>query len=343
MRAGHVLDRRRDGQQRRPGRELGHRRDRRDHRARAGVVELHVFHALGGLDADPARVEADALADDREVPPEGVLLARLARAHDDHLRRVVAPLPHRDEHAHAELAGSLLVDHIDPEAVLLRDRARLVGEHLGRQVVRRAVRERPGAVRAFADDPAPLGAARDRRALGIGARRDQDQFVELRGRRIDLVAIDRRGLEPAFDHAARDRLGDAGPAALDRGQRVQPDRHRAHAAAAQAPDRVRRHVDDGLAVDLLGRADADRQDPRGAHARRRARARSSTSCRSARRTRAAPAARRRNVDRARPAGPRTTGRPRPAPRGRRRALPGLIDDDGQLHERPPDEGSAGRQ
>jgi len=41
------------------------------------------------------------------VPPEGVLLALAARPQHDHPRRVVAPLPDREEHAHAQLAGAI--------------------------------------------------------------------------------------------------------------------------------------------------------------------------------------------------------------------------------------------
>ena len=57
----------------------------------------------GGLDADPARVEADALADEREVAIERVALPFPARAQDDHPRRVVAAAPDGHEHAHPEL------------------------------------------------------------------------------------------------------------------------------------------------------------------------------------------------------------------------------------------------
>ena len=45
-----------------------------DHGGRAGHVVAHVLHALGALDRDAARVERDALADDRQR-----LVARRAR------------------------------------------------------------------------------------------------------------------------------------------------------------------------------------------------------------------------------------------------------------------------
>ena len=131
-----------------------------------------------GLDADAARVEADALADDREMPVEGVALAFLARAQDDHPGRVVAPPPDRHEHAHPELGRLLRTDDVDPEAVLLGDGAGLVGEDLGADVVGGAVRERPGEVGALADDrrharrrPSSDAASR--------ARRDEDQLIEV--------------------------------------------------------------------------------------------------------------------------------------------------------------------
>ena len=107
MRAGHVLDRRRDREERRAGRQPGDGGDGRDDGARTGLVHLHLFHPVGRLDADAARVEADALADDRQVAVEGVALPFPARAHDDHPRRVVAAPADGHEHAHAELGGAL--------------------------------------------------------------------------------------------------------------------------------------------------------------------------------------------------------------------------------------------
>ena len=74
--AGHVLDHRRDGHERRLGRQPGDRPGRGDHRRGAGLVVLHVPHPIGGLEADAAGVEADALPDDREAPVAAVLPAR---------------------------------------------------------------------------------------------------------------------------------------------------------------------------------------------------------------------------------------------------------------------------
>ena len=80
VRAGHVLDGRGDGEQRRAGRQPGDGGDGRDHGARTDLVHLHLFHPVGRLDADAAGVEADALADDREVAVERVLLALRRRS-----------------------------------------------------------------------------------------------------------------------------------------------------------------------------------------------------------------------------------------------------------------------
>ena len=117
--------------------------DGRDDGAGAGLVHLHLFHPVGRLDADAARVEADALAHDRQVATERVLLAGLARAHHDHPGRVVAAPADGHEHAHAELARALGLDDVDPQAVALGDGRGLVGEDLGADVVRGPVGEGP--------------------------------------------------------------------------------------------------------------------------------------------------------------------------------------------------------
>ena len=79
-----------------------------------------------------------------------------AGPHDDHPGRVVAALPDREEHAHAELPGAVGLDDVDPQAVLLGDGAGLVGEDLRADVVGRPIRQRPGVVRALADDDSAL-------------------------------------------------------------------------------------------------------------------------------------------------------------------------------------------
>ena len=176
VRAGHVLDGQGDGQQRRPGGEASDGLDGGDDRAGPGLVHLHLFHPVGRLDADAAGVEADALADDRQMAVERVALTFLAGAHDDHPRRVVRPAAHGHEHAHAELGRALLVDDVDPQAVALGDRARLLGERFGVHVVRGAVAECPRGVGALADDH-PRSAATCSPAVATG--RDEDELVEL--------------------------------------------------------------------------------------------------------------------------------------------------------------------
>ena len=61
----------------------------------------------------------------------------------------------------------------------------LVGEDRRVDVVRRAVGERPGGVRAFADDPAAIGGLRQGR--GIRAGRHEDELVDGR-RRVSAVS-----------------------------------------------------------------------------------------------------------------------------------------------------------
>ena len=75
-----------------------------------------------------------------------------ARADDDHPRRVVAAAADRHEHAHAHLGRTLVVDHVDPQVVLLGHCPGFLCEDLGRDVVRGTVREVAGLVGALADD-----------------------------------------------------------------------------------------------------------------------------------------------------------------------------------------------
>src|SRR4029078_6309644 len=131
-----------------PARDPGDRARRGDHRARAGLVPLHLVHPVGWLDRDAAGVEADALAHDRQVPAELVLLALLARAHHNNPGRVVAPPPDGHEQAHAHLGVLLWADDVDPQAVLLGEGVRLLGQDLGAHIVGAAVRQRPRDVRA---------------------------------------------------------------------------------------------------------------------------------------------------------------------------------------------------
>ena len=77
--------------------------------------------------------------------------------------------------------GLLRLDDVDRQAVALGDRPRLVGEDHRADVVRRAVRQRPGEVRAVGDDRPAFG--RLGQGGGIRAGSDEDQLVEDRRRR----------------------------------------------------------------------------------------------------------------------------------------------------------------
>ena len=258
MRPGHVLDGGRDRQERRSGRQARDRGDSRDHGARTGLVHLHLFHPGRRLDADPTRIEADALADDGEVTIEAVALPFLPGAHDDHPRRVVAPPTDRHEHPHPQLGRLLGLDHVDPEAVLLGDRARLVGEDLRADVVGGPVREGPGDVRTLRDDDPALGGRGQRRT--IRTRGDKDQFVEDRGDRVDLGAIDRAGVVGTFDHSPGDQLGRSGRIATEpAGERGEPDREPLDGATTESSLSRGRHPHDRFSIERRDVAHADRQ------------------------------------------------------------------------------------
>ena len=174
-------------------------------------------------------------------------------AHHDHARRVVRSAADRHEHAHPELGRTLVVDDVDPEAVPLGDRTRLVGEDLGVHLVGGSIAQRPGRVRALADDLAPLGGRLDGGL--VAARRDEDQLIELGRLRFDLGSIDRLGVVRTLDDAARHHL--RGPREIavearrvdDRGQ---PDRHGADGTTRETTLRGRGDAEGNLAVDLLG-------------------------------------------------------------------------------------------
>ena len=191
--------------------------------------------------------------------PRASFWPSFAGAHDDHPGRVVAPLPHRQEHAHAELARALGLDDVDPQAVALGDRPGLVGEDRRADVVRGAVGERPGGVRALADDPATVGGLGECRRIRPG--RDEDELVDVGRGRFDRVAVDGLGLVGALDDAPRHEFRDRFGATVDMGRQVgQPDGQALDLVAAEAPLDRGADVMDRLAVDLLGRAGRDRDD-----------------------------------------------------------------------------------
>ncbi|RMS21571.1 hypothetical protein ALP71_05800 [Pseudomonas coronafaciens pv. garcae] len=77
-----------------------------EHTGSAAHVELHLVHAGSGFDADTARVEGDAFADQHER-----LVAFLAAliVHDDQARWLGAALGHCEKRAHAQIGKFLLV------------------------------------------------------------------------------------------------------------------------------------------------------------------------------------------------------------------------------------------
>ena len=199
----------------------------------------------------PPRIEADALANDRKPPSEDVLGAGRSGSKDDHPGRVVAPLPDRQEHPHAEFRGFVRADDVDREAVAVGDRAGLAGQDFGRNVVGGAVVEDAGQVRPLAHDDAALCGSRE--SGGIRARCDQNQLGELGRNRFDVVAVERGRFEAAFDDAACEQLGDHFDATLDpRTQIADPDGQPSHGAAGQAPLDGGTDADDRLAGDGLG-------------------------------------------------------------------------------------------
>ena len=192
---------------------------------------------------------------------------------------------------------------------------------IGLTSLRRAVRQRPGDVRALADDHAALGGRGQGR--GVGARRDEDQLVEDRRRRFDLVAIDR----PRVVASPRRRRGrrarrrsrrhrrarrPAGVSQIARRWTVRPPRRRSAEAATRTT--VSRS---SVAASPSPTA---RSRPLGRLAAGRERRRVALAGQLAERDERWPA-RRRPAGRARRAGRRRPARRRSGRRGRRRRRP----------------------
>ena len=133
-----------------------------------------------------------------------------------------------------------------------RERGGLVGEDLGRDVVRGAVREPARDVRALAHDPAALGGLRQRSGVAARSRRAAARRSRAARRRCP------RGRSPwartALDHAPRDELGRRGDPALDGRERVEPDRERVRVAPDEPPDARGADLAHDLPVELVGRA-----------------------------------------------------------------------------------------
>ena len=85
----HILNAGRNGVNDATGIKLRHRGGRLDHRNGTVLIHLHLFHAVGRLNGDAARVEADALPHHRESATEWILAPRRAAREDHHARRII--------------------------------------------------------------------------------------------------------------------------------------------------------------------------------------------------------------------------------------------------------------
>ena len=93
-----------------------------------------------------------------------------------------------------------------------------------------------------------------RRRCLVGARRNEDQLIERRRRRRDVVAVEGLGVEAALDDAAGDELRDRIDAAVEGiGERAQPDGEGLRLTATEPmPDRCA-DMEDRLAIERLRR------------------------------------------------------------------------------------------
>ncbi|MNX81928.1 hypothetical protein D3C86_1136360 [compost metagenome] len=140
--------------------EVGERADGAEDRGGAGHVGLHLLHAACGLDAQAARIEGQALADQRVG-----LVARLA-AHvleDDEGGRLGGPGVDAEQAAEAHGLQLALAVHPAREAARDRHGGRLGGEVGRRQLVAGAVDEGAGPVDGLGD-----ALALDERRFGLG-------------------------------------------------------------------------------------------------------------------------------------------------------------------------------
>ncbi len=84
--------------------------------AAAGHVALHRLHPLAGLDGDPTRVKGDALAHQSERGCSTTNASSMPE--DDELRRVRASLGDSEQSAHSQAPHRVLIQRLDPHAVL---------------------------------------------------------------------------------------------------------------------------------------------------------------------------------------------------------------------------------
>ena len=240
VRAGHVLDGRRDGQQRRARGQPGDGGDGRDHGAGTGLVHLHLFHPVGRLDADAAGVEADALADDARdggpaasfspAPPERITIIRGGLSLPCPTAMNM-PMP-----SSVARSGPMTSIH---RPWRLGERTGLLREDLGADVVGGAVGEAAGDVGSLAHDPAALRGALERRDVGSpGPRGSAHRATAGRRRRPRGRSSSDRSRPPrrrgSTSSAARAR---SPPRCAARGD--QPDGDRVDIAGDETPHRAR--------------------------------------------------------------------------------------------------------
>ncbi len=124
-----------------------------DHRRRAAHVELHLIHAGGIFERDPAAIERDALADQHD---RRLRLAAAAVLQHDETRRLMAALRNRQQAPHLLAPHGSGIQHPHAERRrALGERPRLLGEKRRRADV-------GGGIRQITLD---LGGGRHRRAM----------------------------------------------------------------------------------------------------------------------------------------------------------------------------------
>ena len=293
--------------------ELGERRDRLDHRRAAGHVELHLVHLRGRLQREAAGVERDRLADQAEQ----------RRALGDAPRRLVAQLDQRGRPAEPcataanapipRARGSRPLELHAVPSISLADRPGILGQRRRGQIV--AGRVRRSRARfcglATARRRATTVAARPRRPSG--AIRAARNLEALAGRRLAVgrprwTCSDRSGSacrSVPSTSAADDLVADVMGSLQAQSVRVE-SRVRAPCAAAAATRAA-------SAVELLPRAQADHDQAPALGVREGERLQRALA---PRRTRAAPAARR-----------RAAGAPRPRTRRSRLVSAPVSNDD----------------
>ena len=146
-------------------------RHRRDHRRRARHVDLHGLHARRGLDRQPARVERNRLANQRER--RALAAPRRLVRHAHQLGLLDAALRDAEKQVHPQLADLRAAEHLDPQPVLFGDGAGRRRKRRGRDPARRLVDEIAGEAGGLRD-----ALTQGHRLLRC-FRREQSDFLEL--------------------------------------------------------------------------------------------------------------------------------------------------------------------